>query len=125
KVVRIPDRYRLKPHAERPCSDLRLPKLHHLVGRISLTQEHCDSPKLGNEVREQLQALRGDFSRMCGQSGDVSTRASQARQRPISTGLFRTKTIGTDVVAFLAARAAGGAEARMTSTFNRTSSSAS
>ena len=34
-----------------------------------------------------------------------------------------TKTTGTDVVAFLAARAAGPAEARMTSTFKRTSSS--
>src|SRR5262249_46878075 len=79
KVVRTPDRYRLKPHAERPCSDLRLPKLQLLVGRISLIQEHCDSPKLGNELREQLQALRGDFRRMCGQSGDVSIRASQAR----------------------------------------------
>src|SRR5262245_32761277 len=31
KVVRTPDRYRLKPHAERPCSDLCLPKLHLLV----------------------------------------------------------------------------------------------
>ena len=45
---------------------------------------------------------------------------------PISTGWLRlVKTIGMDVVAFLAAIPADDAEARMTSTFDRTRSSAS
>jgi hypothetical protein len=52
--------------------------------------------------------------------------AVSAATSPISTGWSTfTKTIGTDMVAFMGAIAADAAEATMTSTFNRTSSSAS
>jgi hypothetical protein len=65
EVVRAPDRDRLKLHAQGARCDLGTFELHR-VGRIRRIPEHSDSPELGNELSQELQALPGEISRADG-----------------------------------------------------------
>src|SRR5713101_5696964 len=88
-------------------------------------RQHRHSLQRGYKILEHLQALPGHISSIDGDSRDVAAGVSQVRdEADLNRGVHGEKTIGIDVVALLAAIAPDEARARMTSTFNRTNSSA-
>src|SRR5215467_7890883 len=124
KIIRPLDRHRLEPHAERARCDLRTLELDGLV-RLAGCQSTATRFRLGTIALSSSRRLPAKSSEVVASPVILPPGRPRLGTIPNPTGSTTpTKTIGTDVVAFPAARAAGPAEARMTSTFERSRSSA-
>src|SRR4030095_779300 len=94
-----------------------------LVRRVP---EDAEARRAGNGVVEQIQVLGAKLAARVCPPGDVPAGRARLATMPLPTGsATNPMTMGTVVVACLAARAAGVVEVTITSTLERTSSAAS